>query len=168
MLPKKAVESFTASFPFLDEMKLHSELSVIYSRPEFRHCSRAVPLLQLLNECNLAKTFSETVVVLKPIITAPMIFYEAERCFSTLKIVKALLRSTMYGDRLNALAMLSVEKNLVRDSIDFNQSMINMFAQLKNGRAKFLFKELKSLCFFLNASQHIIFDSFCLHTLDSL
>ena len=31
--PTKAVESVTASFPFPDEMKLYSELSVIYSRP---------------------------------------------------------------------------------------------------------------------------------------
>ena len=31
----------------------------------------------------------------------------------------------------NALAMLSIEKNLVGDSIDFNQNMIDMFAQLK-------------------------------------
>ena len=44
----------------------------------------------------------------------------------------------------NALAMLSIEKNLVRDSIDFNQNVIDMFAQLKNRRAKFLFKKLKS------------------------
>ena len=40
----------------------------------------------------------------------------------------------------NALAMLSIEKNLVRDLIDFNQNVIDMFAQLKNRRAKFLFK----------------------------
>ena len=45
--------------------------------------------------------------------------------------------SVMYS---NALAMLSIEMNLVRDSIDFNQNVINMFAQLKNRRAKFLFK----------------------------
>ena len=40
-LPTKAVESAAASFPFLDEMKLHSELSVIYSRLEFRQCCGA-------------------------------------------------------------------------------------------------------------------------------
>ena len=51
----------------------------------------------------------------------------------------------MSEDRLNALAMLSVEKNLVRDSFDFNQNMSYMFAQLKNRRAIFLFKSLKSL-----------------------
>ena len=65
---------------------------------------------------------------------------EAERCFSTLKRVKTFLRNTNSEDRLNALAMLSIEKNLVIDSIDFNQNVIDMFAQLKNRRAKFLFK----------------------------
>ena len=40
----------------------------------------------------------------------------------------------------NVLAMLSIKKNLVRDSIDFNQNVIDMFTQVKNRRAKFLFK----------------------------
>ena len=31
--PTKAVESAATSFPFPDERKLHSELSLIYSRP---------------------------------------------------------------------------------------------------------------------------------------
>ena len=111
--PTKAVESATASFPFLDEMKLHSELSVIYSRPKFRHGCGAIPLLRLLIESNFAETFSETVLLLKAIITVPRTICEVERCFSTLKRVKAFLRNRMCEDRFNALAMLSIEKNLV-------------------------------------------------------
>ena len=53
--PNKAVENAVASFPILDEMKLHSKLSVIYSRPGFRHCCGAVPLLRLLIKSNLAE-----------------------------------------------------------------------------------------------------------------
>ena len=138
--PTKVVEVAAKSFPFLDESRFCSELSVIYSRPEFRQCCRAVPLFQLLIESNLADTFSETVLLLKAIITIPMTSCEAERCFSTLKRVKTFLRNTMSEDRLNALAMLSMEKNLIRDSANFNQTVIVMFAQLKNRRAKFLFK----------------------------
>ena len=118
----KAVETAAALFPFLDEMKLHSELCVIYSRPVFRHGFGAVPLLQLLIESNLA----ETVLLLKAISTVPTILSEAERCFSTLKRVKTFLRNTMFEDRINVLAMLSTGKNLVRDSIDFHQNMIYM------------------------------------------
>ena len=40
--PTKAVESAAISFPFLDETKLHSELSALYSRPDFRQCCGAV------------------------------------------------------------------------------------------------------------------------------
>ena len=42
--------------------------------------------------------------------------------------------------RLNALAMLFMEKNRIRDSANFNQTVIDVFAQLENRRAKFLFK----------------------------
>ncbi len=125
---------------FLDETKLKSELAVIYSRSEFRQCCGAVPLLQLLIESNLVDTFSVTVLLLKTVITIPISSSEGERCFSTLKRIKNFLRNTMSEDRFNALAMLSVEKNLIRDSTDFNQKVIEMFAQLKNRTAKFLFK----------------------------
>ena len=42
--------------------------------------------------------------------------------------------------RLNALVILSIEKNLVRDPLGINQNVINMCTQLKNRRARFLFK----------------------------
>ena len=58
--PTKVVEVAAKSFPFLDKSRFCSELSVIYSRPEFRQCCGAVPLFQLLIESNLAGTFSET------------------------------------------------------------------------------------------------------------
>ena len=60
--PTKALETAAVSFPFRDEMKLHSELSVTYSRPEFKHGCGIVPLLQLLIESNLAETLSEAVL----------------------------------------------------------------------------------------------------------
>lgn len=91
-------------------------------------------------ENNLSKVFSETVTLLKIIITTPMSTAEAERCFSTLKRVKTFLRNTMTQDRLNALAMLSMEKRLVNEMADFNQKVIDRFASLKDRRAKFLYK----------------------------
>ena len=48
----KVVEVAAKSFPILDESKLHSELSVIYSRPEFRQCCGAVPLFELFIEAS--------------------------------------------------------------------------------------------------------------------
>ena len=65
---------------------------------------------------------------------------ESERCFSTLKRIKTFLRNTMAQDRLNALAMLSMEKNLIQNIPDFNTKVIEKFATKKNRRAKFMYK----------------------------
>ena len=124
----------------LNGNKLKTELSLIYATEEFRSCRGAVDLFQLFKENNLSEVFSETETLLKIIITTPMATAEAERCFSTLKRVKTFLRNTMTQERLNALAMLSMEKRLVTDIIDFNQRVIERFANLKERRAKFLYK----------------------------
>ena len=65
---------------------------------------------------------------------------ESERCFSTLKRIKTFLRNTMAQDRLNALAMLSMEKNLIQNIPDFNTKVIEKFATQKDRRAKFMYK----------------------------
>ena len=123
----------------LNGSKLNTELGLIYSKEEFRACVGAVDLFQLFMENNL-EVFSETITLLKIIITTPMTTAEAERCFSTLKRVKTFHRNTMTQERLNALAMLSMEKRLVCEMTDFNQRVIEKFAGQKERRAKFLFK----------------------------
>ena len=50
---------------------------------------------------------------------------EAERCFSTLKIMKTFLRSTMTNDRLSALGMITIEYKMTTDTIDFNEQVSN-------------------------------------------
>ncbi|KAL7868219.1 hypothetical protein SRHO_G00096030 [Serrasalmus rhombeus] len=119
--------------------KLKAELGLIHSKEEFKACCGAVGLLQLFMENNL-EVFSETVMLLKILITTPMTTAEAERCFSTLKRIKTFLRNSMTQDRLNDLAMLSVEKRLVTEMTDFNKNVIEKFKGQKERRAKFMFK----------------------------
>ena len=76
------------SYPVSNEDKLKSELTVIYSRAEFRLCCGTLALLKLLQECNLIPTFYETVKLLKLLVTTAMSSCEAEICFSMLKRVK--------------------------------------------------------------------------------
>jgi len=128
------------AYPMLSGSKLKTELSLIYSKDEFSACRGAVDLFQLFMENNLEEVFSETVTLLKVIITTPMTTAEAERCFSTLKRIKTFLRNTMTQERLNALALLSMEKRLVTEMTDFNQRVIEKFAGQKERRAKFMFK----------------------------
>ena len=124
----------------LDQAKLHTELSLIYENPEFKGCCGALALYQLLMSYNLQDTFSETVALLNIIITTPMTTSEAERCFSTLKRIKTFLRNSMGQERLNALAMLSMERKLVLSMPDFNERVIDCFAALKERRSKFQYK----------------------------
>ena len=138
--PAAAVTSTVQFYPFIDNAKLTSELKVIYSRQEFRKSTGALSLLQLLVDNNLCGVFSETLKLCKLITTIPMASAEAERCFSTLKRIKTFLRNTMGADRLNSLAMLSMEKKLVRESTNFNTLVIDRFANQKERRANFIYK----------------------------
>ncbi|XP_057187294.1 uncharacterized protein LOC130552760 [Triplophysa rosa] len=136
--PEDARSRTLKAYPVLNGSKLKTELSLIYCKEEFRTCCGAVDLLQLFKENNLEEVFSETVTLLKILITTPMTTAEAKRCFSTLKRVKTFLRNSMTQERLNASTMLSMEKRMVTEIIDFNQK--EKFASQKERRAKFIFK----------------------------
>ena len=47
----------------------------------------------------------------------------------------------MSQDRLNAVAMLSMEKKLIKDNHDFNHRVTEKFASLKERRATFMYKK---------------------------
>jgi hypothetical protein len=65
---------------------------------------------------------------------------QPERCFSTMKIIKIFLRSTMSAERLSALAMLSAEKNLLETSSNFNEKVTEAFVVRKERRMDFTYK----------------------------
>lgn len=100
----------------------------------------ALPLFEFINDNNLNETFSECVKLLKVLLTVPMTTSEAGRSFSTLKRIKTFQRNTMAQDRLSALAMLSMERDMIMKIPDFNQRVIDKFAASKDRRMDFLFK----------------------------
>ncbi|KAF3841587.1 hypothetical protein F7725_007449 [Dissostichus mawsoni] len=112
--PDAALGTTVQAYPMLNKAKLKTELSLIYDNSEFKAWSGAVSLYQFFMEKNLQSTFTETLSLLRILITTPMTTAESERCFSTLKRIKTFLRNTMSQDLLNALAMLSMEKKLGR------------------------------------------------------
>ena len=138
--PSDALEHAIAAYPMLVKDKLRTELSVLYSRADFCKSEKLIDLLEMINDNNLQSTFSETVKLLKILITTPMTTAEAERCFSTLKRIKTFLRSTMANERLTALAMVSIENMMITEMKDFNEKVINHFASSKNRRSDFVFK----------------------------
>ena len=60
----------------------------------------------------------------------------AERSFSKLKLLKNYLRSTMSQERLNGLAMCTIEKNIL-DTIDLD-TVLDDFASRNARRSIFL------------------------------
>ena len=65
---------------------------------------------------------------------------ESERSFSTKKRIKTFFRNTMLNERLNALAMLSIEKQMISEMKNFNNTLIDVFATSKNRRLELIFK----------------------------
>lgn len=136
----------------IDKEILKMQLSIFYSRKEItgqdsensseiQSFSGCLQTLNFLISFGLDAVFGEVVKVLKILVTIPMTTSETERCFSTLKLIKTYLRNTMSEDRLTALAMLSIEKSMVREIPNFNQKVIEKFISDKNRRMDFHFKK---------------------------
>lgn len=138
--PTRILDVCVKAFPMLEKDMLRTELAILYSRQEFRCTGGAIQQLQLILESNLEPTFPQVVKLLRILITMPMTTSESERCFSTLKRIKTFLRSTMSEERLCALAMLSIEKEMIAEIPNFNERVIDRFATTKNRRMDFIFK----------------------------
>lgn len=141
VFPQKHFDETVKSYPMLDSVKLKSELSAIYERDDMCDVSGILPLLVFITDNNLKKVLTETYKLLDIICTTPMSTAECERCFSTLKRIKTFLRSTMSEDRLNALAVLSIEKKFVQSIPDFDNKVIDVFSSMKNRRMDFMYKK---------------------------
>ncbi|KAL6475705.1 hypothetical protein MHYP_G00167450 [Metynnis hypsauchen] len=94
--------------------------------------------LELLNaiwKMQLQSIFGELCIALRIFCTLPVTVAGGERAFSKLKLVKNYLRSTMGQDRLNSLAILSIESQLAKQ-LDFTD-LISDFANKKTRKWAF-------------------------------
>jgi len=82
----------------------------------------------------LHEVFPNVSVALRVVLTIPVTVASGERGFSKLKLIKTYLRSSMKQDRLNGLALLSIE-NAVASELDYS-SVIEKFASLKARRVR--------------------------------
>ena len=108
-------------------------LKAIHSA-NFGHSSLPpLELLSTIRKFRLEEIFPNVCIGLRMFCTLPVTVASAERSFSKLKLVKNFLRSTMGQERLNDLAMLSIEAKIAR-CVDF-QDIINDFATKKARKA---------------------------------
>lgn len=139
--PLNEISETVLAYPVLIKDKIITELQVFYSREELHRFKGLTELLKLLHENNLSNNvFSEITKLIKILITTPMTTAEPERCFSSLKRIKTYLRNTMNQERLTALSMISMEKNMIANIPNFNQKVIEQFCSDKNRRMDFIFK----------------------------
>ncbi|KAK6481103.1 zinc finger MYM-type protein 1 [Huso huso] len=98
----------------------------------FENNLRPLDLLNAIYQMKLQSIFGEICIAIRIFCTLPVTVAEGERAFSKLKIIKNDLRSTMCQDRLNNLAILSIECELA-GKIDF-KDIIQDFANKKAWR----------------------------------
>ena len=124
----------------LNKDKLKCKLSVLYANDNFSGISNISELLKFKNKNELDKTFSEVSKLLEIVLVTPVSTADSERSFTTINRIKTFLRNTMLQDRLNSLACLSIHKEYISKIRDYNNKVINIFAQIQDRRADYLYK----------------------------
>lgn len=81
--------------------------------------------------------FEELTKIIEHILVVPVSSASAERSFSTMKRVKAYLRSTMTSRRLNNLTLLSIEREISGTFMDNPSDVIEEFASMKKRKLEF-------------------------------
>lgn len=103
---------------FCVSMQLKSELE----KRENEHISVERWMYQLMLENNLKECFPNVEVVLRIYLTLMVTNCSAERSFSKLKLIKNRLRTSMLEDRLNNVALLNIENDVLRQ-MNFDQTI---------------------------------------------
>lgn len=87
-------------------------------------------VLKWIIDNDMAPVFPNVYIAYRLLVTIPIANCESERSFSVLKRIKDLHRSTMGDERLSALALLTIENELLR-LINFDD-LIKEFAEAKS------------------------------------
>ena len=93
--------------------------------------------LEILEFLKRYNYFPNTIVAYRVLLTIPVTVASAERSFSKLKLLKTYLRSTMKQERLNALAIIALESDML-EKIEYGY-MIEEFIS-KNTKRMMFFK----------------------------
>ncbi|XP_073037558.1 uncharacterized protein [Primulina eburnea] len=113
----------------INALELFSELQLLRKAlPDW--ITKPLEVLEYVK--NLHHGFPNAWIAYRILLTIPVTVASAERSFSKLKLIKNYLRSTMSQDRLNGLAILSIEKKMVA-KFDYD-NLVDNFAQQKARR----------------------------------
>ncbi|PWA44944.1 zinc finger MYM-type protein 1 [Artemisia annua] len=93
--------------------------------------------VDVLNFLKQDDCYPNAIIAYRVLLTIPVTVASAERSFSKLKLLKSYLRSTMSQERLNGLALIAIENDIL-ESVNYDD-LISNFAS-KNARRIALFK----------------------------
>ncbi|XP_057214502.1 zinc finger MYM-type protein 1-like isoform X2 [Triplophysa rosa] len=116
----------------LDWKDLVMELESLPTLPKDK--MTALELLAFLHDKDICELYPNLWVALRISCTLPVTVASAERSFSKLKLIKTYLRSSMAQERLNALAIISINHE-VGSQLSYDD-VINDFASKKTRRAR--------------------------------
>jgi hypothetical protein len=113
---------------FCNEMKQWRNLVKI-ERSAGNCDTSTIGQLKMMKKLQVGATFPNVETALRIYLTLPVANCESERSFSKLKRIKSEIRSCMKQTRLNALAIMSIESDVLR-RLDFKE-IIHTFAAEK-------------------------------------
>ena len=117
----------------IDAKELYTELKLIDTFLP-RHVDNPFNVIDYIFQ--RSTTYPYAINAYKVLLTIPVTVASAERSFSKLKLLKTYLRSTISQERLNGLAIISIESEIL-DTMDYKE-LIESFAS-KNARRTTLF-----------------------------
>ena len=115
----------------IDGLYLFIELKIIR---EIIHVKNDT-LIDILNYIKRIDSFPNVFIAYRIMLIIPKSVALAKKSFSKLKLIKSYLRSTMCQERLNELALILIEKEMLK-KIVYNK-LINKFASLKVRKINF-------------------------------
>ncbi|XP_070040246.1 uncharacterized protein [Nicotiana tomentosiformis] len=115
----------------IDGLDLFSKLKVLRKIVQVEDNS----LIDILNQIKRLDSFPNAYIAYRIMLTISVTVASPERSFSKLKLIKSYLRSTMSQERLNGLAILSIEKDLLGE-INYKK-IISNFASKKARKIDF-------------------------------
>jgi hypothetical protein len=117
----------------VDGMALYEEIQCLAQRTELTKSPRQI--LEFLCETRMCAVLPNLTIALRIMLTVPVSVASGERSFSKLKLIKNYLRTSMSQQRMNDLAILSVEQEMAA-KIDIG-ILAHRFASVKVRRVNF-------------------------------
>lgn len=99
-----------------------------------KNTTSLIETINYITTNNLTHSFPNISIALRILLTIPVSVATAERSFSKLKLIKNYLRSRMGQERLQNLAIISIESDFLKQ-LDM-ENLVNEFAKNKAKKSK--------------------------------